>query len=155
MARAVIVYESKYGNTRLAAQAIAEGMGHVTGVEAFVTEPHSIDFNRMGVFDAVVLGSPNHIGRTTRGIKKFIDRLDKSGLGGERAAIFDTCLARDSGKVVKKMEKMLSVKAPELKLMVPGLSLTVRGMKGPLAENELDRCREFGHRIANLIQQKT
>jgi len=154
MAKAIIIYESKYGNTRLAAQAIAEGMNQVTGVEAFLTEPRDADLNRLGVFDAVLLGSPNHMGRATRGINKFIDKLGKSGLGGKPAAVFDTYMGKDFEKAVKKMEKQIGEKAPGLKLVVPGLSLKVKGMKGPLDEGELTRCREFGTSIATLMQEK-
>ena len=33
MAKAIVVYESKYGNTRLAAEVIVEGMNQVGGYE--------------------------------------------------------------------------------------------------------------------------
>jgi menaquinone-dependent protoporphyrinogen IX oxidase len=38
MARAVVIFESKYGNTRHVAEAIAAGMRQVPGVEAAVNE---------------------------------------------------------------------------------------------------------------------
>ncbi|MDM7911661.1 MAG: hypothetical protein QUS09_01040, partial [Methanotrichaceae archaeon] len=34
----------------------------------------------------------------------------------------------------------------------PGLSIKVQGMKGPLAERELPKCREFGRRIASHLK---
>ena len=96
----------------------------------------------------------SHMGGATRGIKKFIDNLGKSGLGGKPAAVFDTYLAKDFEKAVKKMEKQLGEKAPGLKLVAPGLSLKVKGMKGPLAEGELARCVEFGTGIATLMKER-
>jgi hypothetical protein len=52
---------------------------------------------------------------------------------------------------MKKMEEQITVKIPDLKLVTPGLSVRVTGMKGPVAEEELPKCREFGSRIANEI----
>jgi hypothetical protein len=50
------------------------------------------------------------------------------------------------------MEKQLAEKAPGLKLATPGLSLRVEGMRGPISEGELPKCREFGIIIANRLQ---
>lgn len=146
MAKLIVVYESKYGNTRRAAEAIGEGAGETPGVEAVVKELKEVDPNRLAEYDAIVVGSPNHIGRATGGIKRFIDRLGKLNLEGKVAAAFDLYLLE--GKAVRKMEKQLGEKAPGLKLLTPGLSVRVEGMKGPIAEGELSRCREFGARVA-------
>ena len=43
MAKAIIVYESKYGNTKLVAEAIAQGMNQVSGTEAVLTEVDKVD----------------------------------------------------------------------------------------------------------------
>lgn len=146
MAKLIVVYESKYGNTRRAAEAIGEGAGETPGVEAVVKELKEVDPNRLAEYDAIVVGSPNHIGRATGGIKRLIDRLGKLNLEGKVAAAFDLYLLE--GKAVRKMEKQLGEKAPGLKLLTPGLSVRVEGMKGPIAEGELSRCREFGARVA-------
>ena len=98
------------------------------------------------------MGSPNHIGRATRSIKKFIDKLGNLNLEGKLAAVFDTYIGKDFEKAVKKMEKQISEKVPGLKLAAPGLSIRVKGMKGPIAEGELPKCKEFGTKIA--IQTK-
>jgi len=146
LAKLIVVYESKYGNTRRAAEAIGEGAGETPGVEAVVKELKEVDPNRLAEYDAIVVGSPNHIGRATGGIKRLIDRLGKLNLEGKVAAAFDLYLLE--GKAVRKMEKQLGEKAPGLKLLTPGLSVRVEGMKGPIAEGELSRCREFGARVA-------
>ena len=45
------------------------------------------------------------------------------------------------------MEKDLKEKAPGLKIVTPGLSIKVEGMKGPIADGELDKCEGFANRI--------
>ncbi len=68
-------------------------------------------------------------------------------------AVFDTNLGGpDFEKSVKKMEKRISEKVPGLKLIVPGLSIKVGGMKGPIVEGELPKCKDFGNKIANQLK---
>ena len=100
------------------------------------------------------MGSPNHIGGATRGIRKFIDKLGKINLEGKLAAVFDTYVGKDFEKAVKKMEKQIGGKVPGLKLAAPGLSIRVEGPRGPIAEGELPKCREFGVKIATQLRDQ-
>ena len=92
------------------------------------------------------------MGGATRGIKKFIDKLGKLKLEGKLVAVFDTYAGGEYEKAVKKMEKQLGEKAPRLKIASPGLSIRVEGMRGPLSEGELPKCKEFGTIIANQLK---
>jgi flavorubredoxin len=152
LAKVIVVYESKYGNTKLVAETIIEGMRQVKGVEAFLSEVKEVDISKIPSYDAILVGSPNHIGGPTRGIKKFIDKLGKLNLGEKRFAVFDTYLGKDFEKAVKKMEKRINEKAPGLKMIASGLSIRVQGMEGPIAEGELPKCKEFGKKLSNQIK---
>ena len=151
MAKAMIIYDSKYGNTRLVAETIAEAMGEGSEVEVTVREIKTVDLTQIADSDGILIGSPNHIGKATRRTRKFIDRLGEADLKGKLVAVFDTYVGGDFEKAVKKMEKQIAENAPDLKLVTPGLSVRVTGMKGPVAEEELPRCREFGSKVANEI----
>ena len=152
MARAIIIYESKYGNTKLAAEAVAEGIKQTSGIEPAAIELKEVNLEGLTEFDAILIGSPNHMGNATRGIRKFIDRLGKINLEGKRAAVFDTYIGGDFEKAVKKMEKRISEKAPGLSLVAPGLSIQVDGMKGPITGGELPKCQKFGSIIGNQLK---
>jgi flavorubredoxin len=151
-AKVIVVYDSKYGNTKLVAETITAGMREVKGTETVVSGVKEVDLNRIPDYDAILLGSPNHIGGPTRGIKRFIDKLGKLPLEGKMFAVFDTYLGKDFEKAVKKMEKRIRDKVPGAKLAAPGLSIRVQGMKGPISEGELPKCREFGKKIAAQIK---
>jgi len=155
MAKVIVVYESKYGNTKLAAETITEGLREVPGTEAVLSEIKEVDPNQLAEYDAILVGSPNHMGGATRSVRKFIDRLGELNPGRKLGAVFDTYINRDFEKAVKKMEKQISEKVPELKLTVPGLSIRVNGMKGPIAEGELLKCRGFGVKIATHVKSWT
>ena len=151
MARAIVIYESKWGNTKLVADAIAEGISG-TGVDVEERELGEVDQTSLAEFDAIIIGSPNHIGNATRSIRKFIDGLGKANVEGKLTAVFDTYMGGDFEKAVKKMEKQLGQKAPSLSLPVPGLSIRVDGMKGPITEGELPKCHDFGASIGSRLK---
>lgn len=153
MAKAIIVYESKYGNTKLAAEAIAQGMNQVPGTEAVLTEVDKVDLAQIDKFDVILVGSPNHIGRATSSIRKFINKLGSLNLESKQGTVFDTYMGRDFEKAIKKMEKQIGEKVPGFILVVPGLSIRVDRMKGPITEAELPKCKEFGVKIATQIRR--
>ena len=152
MAKAIVVYESKYGDTKRVAEAIAEGMREVSGVEAVLNEVKEVELDKLTEFDAILVGSPNHMGSATKGIRKFIDELGKLSPGVKLGAVFDTYIGRDFEKAVKKMEKQIGEKVPGLKLAAPGLSIKVEGMKGPISEGELPKGKEFGVKMASQLK---
>ena len=50
------------------------------------------------------------------------------------------------------MEKRIGEKIPSLKIITSGLSIRVGGMKGPIVEGELPKCKDFGRKIANQLK---
>ncbi|MFQ6125512.1 MAG: flavodoxin family protein [Candidatus Heimdallarchaeota archaeon] len=150
--RVLVVYESKYGNTKQVAETIVKGIQDAKGIETVLTECKDVDFNKIVDYDAILVGTPNHMGSPTRGMKKFVDKLGKLNLEGKQTAVFDTYIKNDFEKAVKKLENRIKEKVPGLKRIVPGLSIRVDGMKGPISEGELPKCAEFGKKLA--VQMK-
>jgi len=150
--KVIVVYESKYGNTKQVAEAIIEGINEIERIEAVLKEPKHVEPTEVFDYDVILIGSPNHFGGPTRGIKKFIDKLGKLGVKGRMFAVFDTYIKGDFEKAVKKMEKRINEKVPELKQIASGLSIKVQGTKGPILEEELPKCKEFGKKIANQLK---
>ncbi len=152
MSKAMVVYESRYGNTKRVAEAIVRGMQRVEGTEPTLSEIKAVDANAIPNYDAVVIGGPTHMGGPTRGVKKFIDKLSKLSLGGKQFAVFDTYLGGDFEKAAKKMEQRIREKAPTMKMAASVLSIKVEGMKGPIVEGELPKAEEFGAKIASQLK---
>lgn len=151
MIKALVIYESRYGNTRMAAEAIIEGMCRVAEIKAVLTDISELDSDHIDWYDLIVLGSPNHIGGPTRSIRKLIDKLEKLDLDEKKGAFFDTCFRKDRQKTVTKMENQLLKKVPQVKLLLSGLSVCVEGMKGPLSVGEVERCHAFGREITTRM----
>jgi len=152
LARVFIVYDTKYGNTKLVAEKIAEGMRELKGIETEVSDVKKVDLKKIDSFDAILIGAPNHFGSPSRTIMKFIDKLGKLKLKAKGVAVFDTFLGKDFEMATKKMEKRLDEKVPPLRLMTSGLSIRVDETKGPITEGELPKAREFGKKIATQLE---
>jgi len=152
LVKVLVVYDTKYGNTKLVAEKIMEGIGEVEGIETAISDAEETDPKKAADYDAILIGSPTHFGGPVRGINKFIDKLGKLDLKAKWVAVFDTYLGEDFEKAVKKMEKRIGEKVPGLKLITSGLSIRVDDMKGPVTDGEFPKCRDFGKRIANQLK---
>jgi len=148
LAKVLVVYASKWGNTKIVAETIIEGIGETPGIETTIKNVTEVDFKLAAEYDAVLIGSPNHGGSATTGIKKIISRLGKLQYKGKGIAFFDTYIAKGFETALKKMEKQAGEKLPGVELLAPGLSVEVKGMHGPIADGELPKCKEFGSTIA-------
>ena len=152
MVKVFVVYDTKYGNTKLVAEKTVEGMKKVEGIETTISDVEKTDPEKAADYDAILVGSPNHFGGPVGGINRFIDKLGKLDLKAKWIAVFDTYIDKDFEKAVKKMEKRIGEKLPALKLITSGLSIKVDGMKGPIADGELPKCIDFGKKIADQLK---
>ena len=151
-----VAYDSKYGNTKLAAESILKGIKDVEGFEATIGYVKEVDAEEVADYDVLVLGGPNHMGRPSRTIKNFVDKLTELDLKAEYVAVFGTYAGRirTLDRAVKKMEKIVEKKLPNVKLILPSLSVRVNGVTGPVVDGELPKCVDFGQKIASQSQME-
>jgi len=151
-----IIYDSKYGNTKIVAENILGGLRQFEGIEADIGCSKEIDFQSLVCYDALIIGAPNHMGRPSRTIQKFIDGLGELDLKAKNVAVFGTYSGRTRplDRAVRKLEKIVEKTLPNLKPLSPSLSIRVKGVTGPVAEGELTKVKEFGNRIANQLKSK-
>jgi hypothetical protein len=168
MARALVVYESVFGDARVIAHAIADGLSARLPAEAVdATEAPAEIGPDVGL---LVVGGPNHgfsmprpstregavqqygaqIADTSRGLHEWLDAVRITG-DGTRAAAFDT--RSDHPKLLVKMdhaakteEKLL--RGHGLSIVAPAEHFYVTDAKGPLADGEEDRARRWGATLA-------
>lgn len=144
--KALVVYDSTFGNTEQVAKAIAAGMGpdvDVRAIKASLADPAAA----IGV-DLLVIGSPTNGGRPTKPVQDFIKRLPALG-ASTRVAAFDTRMpqrwAAIFGYAGPRIASSLQAKG--------GRSLTspepffVDGQKGPLQDGELAKATTWGRRL--------
>jgi len=147
MKNVLIVYESKYGNTKKVAETIGEGLTEA-GNKIDVKHVKDVESESIKDFDVLLIGSPTYVGSPARSIKKFIKSLGTLPLQGKSYAVFDTQMGGTGGgflrNTVKKMEEQIKKTIPDLEKITTGLQVGVKGVKGPLSDGELSRCKNFG-----------
>jgi flavodoxin len=148
-----IIYDSKYGNTKIAAENILEGIKQVEGIEVTIGRAKEVDIQRLFSYDTLILGAPNHMASPSRTMKKFVEKLAELDLKAKNAAIFGTYSGkqRNPDRAVKKLENIMEKTLPNQKLLLPSLSIKVKGVTGPLTEGESNKCLAFGKRIATQL----
>jgi flavorubredoxin len=153
MVSVFVFYDSKYGNTKVAAEKIAEGI-ESEGVGVEIGYVKDVGIQEAVCVDAIVLGAPNHMASPSRTMQKFITLLASSELKARKVAVFGTYAGKErtQDRAVKKLERIVDEKLSGLNLVLPGLSVHVRGVSGPVIEGELPKCVEYGKAIANQLK---
>ena len=150
MKKAIIVYESVYGNTKKIAEAICKGMNKVEGVECVIKKTGELHTDDLCDFDAILFGCPNHNQEPALNVIKFIDRAFIVHLKAKMGAAFDTYTGGNKDVAVTKLEAKIREKLPGIDL-IDNLSAKVNGRKGPLADDEESKALDLGSRFAKRL----
>jgi flavodoxin I len=146
--KALVVYDTKYGNTELVAQAIAAGMGSGAAAVRVGTDAAKVTTG----IDILVLGSPVIGGRPTKPMQEFIKGIPPAAGSPLAVATFDTRwttdAARKMGYAADRMADQLSQQG--YRLISKPNGFVVIGQKGPMTEGELERAAQWGKELAGL-----
>jgi flavodoxin len=145
--KALVVYDSVYGNTEQIAKAVAAGIAG--GAQAVRVGAAGVD--ALKSIDLLVVGSPTLGGRPTAAMKSFIDGIPQPVARRLRVAAFDTRVsmkfARIFGWAAARMAEKLTASGSSLK--APPEGFIVKGRSGPLAEGETERAKAWAKGISN------
>lgn len=72
MAKALVIYFSRTGNTKKMADSVAEGIKN-GGMEAVVKEIKDVDADQLLEYEAIAIGSPTYYGTMAAQIKRLLD----------------------------------------------------------------------------------
>jgi flavodoxin len=91
MPQVIILYDSRGGNTRKAAEAIAEGVGLVPHCQARLMSAEELEMPALEAAGALAVGSPNYYSYPSGRIKTFFDLAYRNpAFKGKRFAAFST-----------------------------------------------------------------
>jgi flavodoxin I len=145
--KAVIVYDSVYGNTEKIARAIAEAI--TPSGEVKVLRSGEANPSELASINLLIVGSPTHGGRPTPAVQDFLNKLTQSSLKDINVAAFDTRtpskFVRVFGNAAGRIAGRLTKKGGVLIASPEGFFVT--GTKGPLKEGELERAAGWAKRI--------
>lgn len=136
--KALVIYDSTFGNTELIAQAIAAALGEgVPAVKAASVPPADLEN-----LDLLVVGAPTNGGRATPPMQAFLKGLDRLAVKGVAFAAFDTRTVQKwvsiFGYAAKRIHKRLAALGGKPAAGPEGFFVT--GTKGPLKAGEEERA---------------
>lgn len=93
MVKVLVIYATDYGSTRKMAEAVAAGVETVADAQAAILQAEDVKQEDMLSSDAVIVGTPTHMGSPDWRIKQFIDQVCsplwmKDALVGKVGAVF-------------------------------------------------------------------
>ena len=143
--KALIIYDSVYGNTEKLAKAIGEAIaGDVKMIRIGEVIPSQLDS-----IELLIVGSPTQGGRPTKPLQEFLNGIADDSLKNMQIAVFDTRISSKwvgiFGYASNRIGEMLKKKCGNL--LVPPEGFMVVNTKGPLKEGELERATNWAEEI--------
>lgn len=145
--KALVVYDSVYGNTEKIARAIADAIapsGEVKVLRAGEASP-----SELASIDLLIVGSPTHAGRPVQAVQDFLKKVPELSLKGVKVAAFDTRISKKIvgvfGYAAGRIADNLKKKGGSLVASPEGFFVT--GGEGPLKGGELERAAAWAKGI--------
>ncbi|HEX7456387.1 MAG TPA: flavodoxin family protein [Candidatus Nanoarchaeia archaeon] len=149
--KALVIYDSLYGNTEKIAKAVGEGTG---GKVKFVGEVRPSELKGL---DLLIIGSPTHGGQPKPTTTEFLDKIPENSLKGVSVAAFDTRFEKSGhGIGLRLLMAVINFAAPRIAdtlkkkggvLVAEPEGFFVEGKEGPLKEGELERAKTWAKGI--------
>jgi flavodoxin len=157
--KAMVVYDSMYGNTGKVAEAIGDALGAPDDVA--VVRVGGVKPEQFTGLSVLVVGSPTQRFSPTGATTQFLKGIPKNGLQGVRVAGFDTrfteskieeigiqaFFVRIFGYAAEPIASRLEKKGGALAIAPEGFY--VADAEGPLVEGELERAAEWARQIGS------
>ncbi len=154
MAKVLVLYYSRSGNTRSMAEAVAEGVQE-NGAEVNLRPVQDTTPDQLLEYQGIIVGSPTYYGVVSGPIKSFFDESAKlhGKLSGRVGGAFASCGIMGGGaeSTVLSLVQILLVHG----MVVPGFAMTSH--YGPVSVGKPDdaaikNCRALGKEVARLAQ---
>jgi flavodoxin len=156
--KALVIYDSLYGNTQKIALAIANALGSPQDVTAL--RGGDVKPKHFAGLDLLIVGSPTQKFRPTTAISNLLKGMPDHSLKGVKVAAFDTRLTWNEiektavlaffvkifGYAAKPIADRLKSKDGEL--ILPPEGFFVDEMEGPLLLGEIDRAISWAEQIS-------
>jgi len=146
--KAMVVYESFFGNTEKVARAIGSALGLT---DQDVVNAAAVDADQIKGLELLIVGSPTRAFNACEQTKALLRRMPDGSLKGIKVAAFDTRMKIDGNVpgILRVLAKIFGFAAEPIarRLIRKGgiqvldpAGFTVKDTEGPLYEGELERA---------------
>jgi len=146
---ALVIYDSRFGNTKRIAEAIGEALRHYGTAHVYSLEKPLPE--QVGSVDLLVIGGPTHAHGISARMRQFTDGVTPGVGSGMMAATFDTRLRWPtvlSGSAARTIARRLR-RAGVNVCVDPESFFVTRDAHPELEPGELDRAAHWGKRLAS------
>jgi flavodoxin len=161
--KALITYDSIFGNTEKIARAIWAGIG--SPAEGKILRVGDVTAQDLKGLDLLIIGSPTRQFGATPAINSLLTETPANGLKGVKVAAFDTRISLGTIKsavlrfIVNTGGYAARNIADRLKrcggiLIVPPQGFYVTGEEGPLQEGELEHAADWARQIKEAMTER-
>jgi flavodoxin len=137
--KALVIYDSQYGNT----EKIARAIGAALPGEVKVLRSNEVNIAELSGYDLIIAGAPTYGGRPMPPMQEFFKKLPDEALKGKKVAAFDTRLASAFAKIFGYAAPKIAANLKDKggAVIAQGEGFLVSGGKMPaLKEGELERA---------------
>ena len=156
--KVLVLYYSKGGNTRKLAEAIAEGVGQVDGVEAVLRHTRDVSKEDFLSADGLIVGSPVYFGTMAAQLKQVLDDFVgvRRKMENKIGAAFTTSGDASGGKETTIMSIIQALLIYGMIIM--GDPMEATGHYGTACVGAPDDAtnengRKLGRRVAGFVKQ--
>jgi NAD(P)H dehydrogenase (quinone) len=156
--KVVILYYSKGGNTRKLAEAVAEGVGQVDGVEAVLRHTRDATQADFAAADGLIVGSPVYFGTMAAQLKQILDDFIgvRKKMENKVGAAFATSGDASGGKETTMMSIIQALLI--YGMIIVGDPMAATGHYGTACVGAPDIAaqengRKLGQRVADLVKR--
>lgn len=158
--RALIVYDSVYGNTEKIALAMGDALGQRD--ETKTCRVGDVRHEQLKDLDLLIVGSPTRAFRPTKDVAGFLKGMPANSLNGVKIAAFDTRIAVDDvrNRLLHFMVKLFGYAAKPIADTLVNKGGTpaaapegffVRDSEGPLKDGEIERAAAWAQTVASNL----
>ena len=146
MKKAIIIYDTKFGNTEKIAKSLASGMNE-QGIEVECVKVEDVRIDQLTEYDLLAIGGPTHGFGMSKPVKEFIEKSKHIDLRDKKAFAFDTKNRGRWGSAAKGIEKR--IQRIGMNIVKPCASAIVLGLKGPLQDGMERKFKKIGAELAS------
>ena len=154
--KALVVYDSVFGNTEQIANAIGNALG--SGNDVGILRVNDVKPEHLAGLELLIVGSPTRAFRPTPAITTFLKNISVDSLKDVKVAAFDTGISMNdtNSRVLRFLVKSFGYAAKHIadrlekkggRLLAAPEGFFVTGTEGPLKEGEFERAAAWVKQI--------
>jgi flavodoxin len=149
---ALVLYESRFGNTERIAEAVALALQEAVPTRLAAVEEVTDCAETLHGVDLLVVGGPTHAHGISEQLRAVLECLGEHSLDGIRVAAFDTRISGPrlvTGSAAVRLARLLRRRGGWL--VVPPANFIVEGREGPLGRGEAEHARVWTAEVLRAV----